>query len=136
MPIFCALGLAPPELRAARRFGRAAAAWPACPPPPAERAARVSRRLSAAARAIPVSAPGSGNRMIEGGRPMAGRAQFKWSDLSTGQRTAIGVAAAAELTLKVAALIDIKRRPAGQIRGPKAFWRSAQVVNLLGPVAY
>jgi hypothetical protein len=74
--------------------------------------------------------------MIEGGRPMAGRAQFKWSDLSTGQRTAIGVAAAAELTLKVAALIDIKRRPAGQIRGPKAFWRSAQVVNLLGPVAY
>jgi hypothetical protein len=67
---------------------------------------------------------------------MAERQKVKWSDLSSGQRTALGVAAAAELSLKVAALIDIRRRPAEQIRGPKAFWRAVQVVNLFGPVAY
>jgi Phospholipase_D-nuclease N-terminal len=67
---------------------------------------------------------------------MAGRRQVKWSELSTGQRTVLGGAAAAELALKIAALIDIKRRPAGQVRGPKALWRSAQVVNFFGPVAY
>jgi hypothetical protein len=60
----------------------------------------------------------------------------KWSELSQRQRAIIGAAAAAELSLKVAALIDIKRRPADRIRGPKRVWRMAMVVNLLGPVSY
>lgn len=60
----------------------------------------------------------------------------KWSELSQRQRAIIGTAAAAELSLKVAALIDIKRRPADRIRGPKRLWRAAMVVNLLGPVSY
>jgi Phospholipase_D-nuclease N-terminal len=60
----------------------------------------------------------------------------KWSELSQRQRAIIGAAAAAELSLKVAALIDIKRRPADRIRGPKRAWRMAMVVNLLGPVSY
>ncbi|MGO8960033.1 MAG: hypothetical protein ACLQFR_22085 [Streptosporangiaceae bacterium] len=63
-------------------------------------------------------------------------ARPKWSDLSDRQRALLVTAAAAELSLKIAALIDIKRRPAEQIRGPKAFWRSAMVVNLLGPLSY
>jgi Phospholipase_D-nuclease N-terminal len=60
----------------------------------------------------------------------------KWSDLSQRQRAILGAAAAAELSLKVAALIDIKRRPAERIRGPKRMWRAAMVVNLLGPLSY
>lgn len=60
----------------------------------------------------------------------------KWADLSPSQRVLLVSAAAAELTLKVAALIDIRRRPAGQIRGPKALWRAAMAVNLIGPVSY
>jgi Phospholipase_D-nuclease N-terminal len=60
----------------------------------------------------------------------------KWSELSQRQRAMIGAAAAAELSLKVAALIDIKRRSADRIRGPKRLWRAAMVVNLLGPVSY
>ena len=60
----------------------------------------------------------------------------KWSDLSQRQRAILGAAAAAELSLKVAALIDIKRRPADRIRGSKRLWRAAMVVNLLGPVSY
>ncbi len=63
-------------------------------------------------------------------------AKTKWSDLSDRQRALVVAAAAAELSLKVAALVDINRRPAELIRGPKAFWRSVLVVNLLGPLSY
>ncbi len=63
-------------------------------------------------------------------------ARMKWSDLSDRQRVLLVTAAAAELSLKIAALVDIKRRPAEQIRGPKSFWRSAMVVNLFGPLSY
>ena len=60
----------------------------------------------------------------------------RWANLSGGQRRLLVAAATAEATLKIAALIDIQRRPASQIRGPKALWRSAMVVNLLGPLSY
>jgi hypothetical protein len=63
-------------------------------------------------------------------------AQRRWAKLSDRQRTLLLVAAGAELSLKIAALIDIKRRPATQIRGPKALWRAAMAVNLLGPLSY
>jgi hypothetical protein len=63
-------------------------------------------------------------------------ARTKWSDLSDRQRVLIVAAAAAELSMKIAALADIKRRPAEQIRGPKGMWRSAMAVNLLGPLSY
>jgi hypothetical protein len=48
---------------------------------------------------------------------MAARKQ--WSDLSERTRRLLITAAVAEGILKVAALIDIKRRPPSQIRGPK-----------------
>lgn len=57
-------------------------------------------------------------------------------ELSDRQRKLLVAAAAAEAALKIAALIDIQRRPASQIRGPKALWRAAQAVNLLGPLSY
>lgn len=60
----------------------------------------------------------------------------KWAELSDRQRALLLGAAAAELSLKIAALIDIKRRPAERIRGPKALWRAAMVINLLGPLSY
>jgi len=59
-----------------------------------------------------------------------------WNDLSEAQRTAVKVLAAAELALKIVMLIDIRRRPASQIRGPKAAWRAAAAVNLIGPLSY
>jgi hypothetical protein len=67
---------------------------------------------------------------------MAARADIRWVDLSEGQRRLLVAAAAAEVSLKIAALVDIQRRPADQIRGPKALWRAAMVVNLLGPLSY
>jgi hypothetical protein len=62
-----------------------------------------------------------------------------WSELSKRNRKLIIAAAVAEAGLKTAALIDIKRRPASQIRGRKWMWVPAVViVNSFGvtPLAY
>jgi hypothetical protein len=66
-------------------------------------------------------------------------AKRKWSDLSDRSRKLIITVAVAEGILKVAALIDIKRRPASQIRGPKWLWAPVvAVVNSAGvvPISY
>ena len=66
-------------------------------------------------------------------------ASWQWSDLSPRSRRLIIAAAAAEAGLKTAALIDIKRRPASQIRGPKWLWAVVVVlVNSFGgaPFSY
>ena len=62
----------------------------------------------------------------------------KWSDLSKRSQRLIIVAGAAEASLKAAALIDIKRRPASQIRGSKWKWVAALVPGSLGiaPLSY
>jgi hypothetical protein len=63
----------------------------------------------------------------------------KWSNLSKRSRGLIVAAAVAEAGLKTAALIDIKRRPASQIRGSKWIWTPAVIViNSFGgaPLAY
>jgi hypothetical protein len=66
-------------------------------------------------------------------------ANRKWSDLSTGTRRLIIGAGVAEGILKVAALVDMARRPADQIRGSKWIWAPTVVlVNSFGgaPLAY
>jgi Phospholipase_D-nuclease N-terminal len=68
---------------------------------------------------------------------MAARRQ--WSDLSPRTRRLIMAAATAEAGLKAVALIDIKRRPASQIRGPKWLWALVVVlINSAGgaPISY
>lgn len=46
----------------------------------------------------------------------------RWSDLSESNRRLIIAAAIGEAVLKTAVLIDIRRRPASQIRGSKRMW--------------
>ena len=65
---------------------------------------------------------------------MRGRGK-QWSDLSAGQRQPIVAAAAGELSLKVAALIDLRQRPRDQVRGTSP-WVALMFVNLIGPVSY
>ena len=68
---------------------------------------------------------------------MAARRQ--WSDLGEGTRRLLVSAAVVEGILKVAALIDLKRRPANQIRGPKWIWAAVvAVVSSAGvvPISY
>ena len=64
------------------------------------------------------------------------RKKKRWSDLSPGQQRAIVGAGIVELGMKVAALADLRRRRAEEIRGPKPLWGALQLVNLFGPLAY
>jgi len=71
-------------------------------------------------------------------RPYAVRMRKKqqWKDLSSGQRRAIAGAGVVQLALMLAALLDLRRRPADEIRGPKAAWVAASFVNTIGPLSY
>lgn len=63
----------------------------------------------------------------------------RWSELNDRSRRLIIAGATAEAILKAAVLIDLKRRPASQIRGSKRTWILAAVlVNSagLGPLSY
>jgi Phospholipase_D-nuclease N-terminal len=56
--------------------------------------------------------------------------------LTLRQKKIIAVAAAAQLSLLTAALFDIWRRPAEQIKGPKRLWAAAAFINFAGPISY
>lgn len=64
------------------------------------------------------------------------RKKKSWSDLSPGQQRVIVGAGIVELGMKVAALADLRRRPAEGIRGAKPLWGALQLVNFFGPLAY
>jgi len=63
----------------------------------------------------------------------------QWSDLSERNRRLLAITAVAEGILKLAALIDLKRRPASQVRGPKWLWATVlAIVSSAGvvPISY
>jgi hypothetical protein len=60
----------------------------------------------------------------------------RWSELSSKQRSAIMAAGVVQLSLQAAALVDMRRRPARQVDGPKPMWVALSFVNFLGPLAY
>ena len=60
----------------------------------------------------------------------------RWSDLTPTQQRLIIVSAAVELALTATALVDLARRPADQVRGPKPLWVLGCLVQPVGPLAY
>jgi hypothetical protein len=59
----------------------------------------------------------------------------RWNDLDPRIRLAVRLVAAVEAGLKIAALIDLARRPAAQVRGSKRWWALAiTLVNSAGAV--
>jgi hypothetical protein len=63
----------------------------------------------------------------------------KWNELSPRVRRLVVAGAAVEGALKIAALVDLARRPADRVRGSKKVWATAIVlVNSMGavPIAY
>ena len=63
----------------------------------------------------------------------------KWDDLDPRTRRLIVVVGAIEGVLKLAALVDLARRPSNQVRGSKARWAAGvSLTNSLGlvPIAY
>jgi hypothetical protein len=59
-----------------------------------------------------------------------------WSDMGKKQQLSVIVGGAVQVALLVAALVDIKRRPAELIRGGKVLWVLLSFVNYVGPLAY
>ena len=60
----------------------------------------------------------------------------RFSDLPTEKRVGISLLGAVQLALLIAAQLDIQRRPADQIRGPKLRWRLLCFINFIGPLSY
>ena len=63
----------------------------------------------------------------------------RWSDLSPRARRALVAVATVDAALKVAALVDLARRPDVEVRGSRRLWATAIVlVNSAGllPVGY
>ncbi|MDQ0754043.1 hypothetical protein [Arthrobacter sp. B3I4] len=72
---------------------------------------------------------------------MAKRSKMKppkktWKELSPMAKFGTITASLVQLSLLVAAQRDISRRPAEEIRGSKALWRAATLVNFVGPGSY
>jgi hypothetical protein len=59
-----------------------------------------------------------------------------WNSLTPGFRTALVALGAVEAALLLAAQVDITRRPAKAVAGPKGAWRLITLIELAGPIAY
>lgn len=59
-----------------------------------------------------------------------------FTELSLPAQIGLAGLASIEVAAKIAALVDISRRPATKIRGPKWAWALAQLLNGIGPIAY
>lgn len=65
---------------------------------------------------------------------MSGKKQ--WKELSAPQKVGGILMGLVQVSLLIAALVDLRRRPAAQIRGRKAWWVMAAFVNYIGPISY
>jgi hypothetical protein len=63
-------------------------------------------------------------------------AKKKWSDLTPPQKAAVSIGGVLESVITVAALRDLRTRPASGVRGPKVAWLVSFVVQPFGPLAY
>jgi hypothetical protein len=67
------------------------------------------------------------------------RAKKRWNELEPRTRKLIVTASAIEGVLKIAALVDLSRRHADEVRGSKKAWAAAvALINAFGavPIAY
>jgi Phospholipase_D-nuclease N-terminal len=60
----------------------------------------------------------------------------RWSDLTRTQQRLIIALAVVETAFTATALVDLARRPARQVRGPKQLWLLGCFVQPVGPLAY
>ena len=60
----------------------------------------------------------------------------RWNEMSPARRVSSIVIALIQFGLLGVALIDLRRRPAEQIRGPKRLWMFVVFINWVGPISY
>ena len=63
-------------------------------------------------------------------------AKKKWSELSGPQQAVTVAVSTVEVALTVIALVDLVKRPAEQVRGPKGLWTLGVLIQPVGPIAY
>jgi hypothetical protein len=62
--------------------------------------------------------------------------QRRWDEMSSRQKTVILTLVSVEIALTATALVDLARRPAEGVRGPKVAWAIGCFVQPVGPIAY
>lgn len=60
----------------------------------------------------------------------------RWQALTVVEKIGVALMGAVQLLLLVAALWDIRRQPASEIKGGKGWWTAAVFVNFIGPISY
>jgi hypothetical protein len=60
----------------------------------------------------------------------------RWSEIPPARRATSVMVALIQVGLLVAALADLRRRPAEQIRGSKRLWTFVVFINWVGPISY
>ena len=62
--------------------------------------------------------------------------KHKWNELTPIQQATIAGVGLFQVLLLIAALVDLRRRPAAQINGSKKLWTLAAFINFVGPISY
>lgn len=62
--------------------------------------------------------------------------QKQWKDLATATKIRMMIMGVIQVALLVAALWDIRQRPAEGIKGDKKVWVGIAFINFVGPLAY
>ncbi len=62
--------------------------------------------------------------------------RVRWGELPPAQRAAGVLIGLIQFSLLIAALVDLRRRPAEQIRGDKRIWMFVVFINWIGPISY
>jgi len=65
-----------------------------------------------------------------------GRPQLHWSEMAPAQKGGLVGLTFVQLALLTAALWDLHRRPAAEVRGNKWLWTGISFVNFIGPITY
>lgn len=60
----------------------------------------------------------------------------KWQDMTPAQRAFVIAGATVEIVLTTVAVVDLARRPADQVRGPKVLWLLGCAIQPVGPITY
>ena len=68
--------------------------------------------------------------------PQQPQQRRQWKDFSPLAKVASIVAGIIQFSLLAAALLDIRRRPSEQVRGPKWAWALVAFINYFGPLSY
>ena len=67
---------------------------------------------------------------------MTDRRKQTWSELGRTERRVLVLLGTVQFGLEAAALVDLYRRSARGVRGPRWLWAAASLVNFVGPIAY